>query len=62
MANAKSEFQKKRFVRFWFLVFFPFHSASGAAQGAAGLAAALAEVAIRAEMFLLLRIFLHVIL
>ena len=58
----KSEFQKKRPVRLRLLVFFPFRGAGGAAQGAAGLAAALAEVTVRAGMFLLLLPFLHIIL
>ena len=58
----KSEFQKKRLVRLRLLVFFPFQGTGGAAQGAAGLTAALAEVTVRAGMFLLLLVFLHIIL
>jgi len=49
-------------MRLRLLVFFPFRGAGGAAQRAAGLAAALAEVTVGAEMFLLLLPFLHIIL
>ena len=49
-------------MRLRLLVFFPFRGAGGAAQRAAGLAAALAEVTVGTGMFLLLLLFLHVIL
>jgi|GEM_PF-5452426 len=57
-----SVFKKERFVYFRLPAFLPFLGRGGAAQGTPGLAAALAEVTVRAGIFLLRLNLLHVLL